>query len=220
MDCNCFWRVYGDFLFIRAFKDVAPGEEILIPYVTPTKNYLTRKIDLENKDINCNCRLCQIEKDISEEDLQKKWEIMEKCVRPISSAELKLQTHLLAIRKDLALINLFYRNRKYNLDLMHLRREAYTFYFAQGNFKKAIVELKLAHAFCTGTCLAEDAAAFSINIMSLLLKNEEDKENAKQWVGVLQKDLINAYGTVNVSFINDFNPTLATMLSAGIQFPE
>jgi len=63
VDCNCTWSVHsGDWMFVRAMKPVAEGEELTISYLAPMLPYRKRKPMFDGHDFECLCRMCVVEK--------------------------------------------------------------------------------------------------------------------------------------------------------------
>ena len=59
-DCcpNCLYFMIGDFLFVSAYRDVAEGEELTIPYCSLRSTYRNRQAILETRDFVCCCSTC------------------------------------------------------------------------------------------------------------------------------------------------------------------
>ena len=60
---NCFH--FG--IAVKAIKDIKKGEDLTISYIEP-KVLSGRKSELQNWNINCDCELCKIEKEICDKD--------------------------------------------------------------------------------------------------------------------------------------------------------
>jgi len=58
---NAEYSFLGDFMLIRANKDIPKGEEITISYVPTTGKFEHQKIALQNWNFGCECKLCQAE---------------------------------------------------------------------------------------------------------------------------------------------------------------
>lgn len=56
VDANSSWQNLGDLLFVRAYRNISEGEEILITYQAP--NGLIAQEALNMYGFNCTCRLC------------------------------------------------------------------------------------------------------------------------------------------------------------------
>jgi tetratricopeptide (TPR) repeat protein len=55
---NVEYSFLGDFMLVRANKDILKGEEIALSYVPPTGNFEQQKMALRNWNFKCECRLC------------------------------------------------------------------------------------------------------------------------------------------------------------------
>ena len=64
---NCFHFGIANFILVKAIKDIKKGEDLTISYIEP-KVLSGRKSELENWNINCECELCKIEKEICDKD--------------------------------------------------------------------------------------------------------------------------------------------------------
>ena len=62
VDANSGWHIFGDYLFLRAFRDIKQGEEVLITLVDPKHAYAVRLKKFADYGITCACRLCKLDK--------------------------------------------------------------------------------------------------------------------------------------------------------------
>ncbi|RIA92348.1 hypothetical protein C1645_765374 [Glomus cerebriforme] len=56
----------GDLLFIRSLRPISKGEELIISYTGCSSNYEIRSRYLQSVGIDCQCRLCKLDKSESE----------------------------------------------------------------------------------------------------------------------------------------------------------
>lgn len=62
-DSNCYWNVYNGVMFVRAFRDIAAGNEILISYSKLIRTTYSLKVEcLSVYDFECTCNLCLLDK--------------------------------------------------------------------------------------------------------------------------------------------------------------
>jgi len=62
VESNSRWANFGNFMIVRAFKDIPKDAEILISYFSPAKTYEERKAVCDTYDFTCKCILCTLEK--------------------------------------------------------------------------------------------------------------------------------------------------------------
>mmetsp|Transcript_103100 Transcript_103100/g.204749 ORF Transcript_103100/g.204749 Transcript_103100/m.204749 type:complete len:548 (+) Transcript_103100:92-1735(+) len=59
-DANCSWCTIGDMMFIRCQRPIAVGEELTIPYCSPTDSVEDRRNFLRSRHgFTCHCNLCE-----------------------------------------------------------------------------------------------------------------------------------------------------------------
>lgn len=59
-DCigNCVWYTISDFLFVRAYKQIDVGCELLMPYNPPSDSFEDRRKETDRMGFECSCSLC------------------------------------------------------------------------------------------------------------------------------------------------------------------
>nr|CAG8618644.1 14977_t:CDS:2 [Entrophospora candida] len=62
VDINVDWFVIGDLMFLRSCQPILKGEELVLSYCNPMSSYEERSSYLKFYDINCECRLCKLER--------------------------------------------------------------------------------------------------------------------------------------------------------------
>ena len=116
---NCFHFGFGDILIIIAINEIESNSELNLNYLNNEMLYETRqKILKEIYDFECNCELCEYEKNkmkenekkILDEYLKKLNNIIE--VNPDEENEKKVKNKLLSINEIEEMINFIEKNKK------------------------------------------------------------------------------------------------------------
>lgn len=65
---NCTWKIFGNFIMIRACRLIRKGEELQISYASPTWTYKVRQgLLIDRLGFRCDCELCVSDRSLPKE---------------------------------------------------------------------------------------------------------------------------------------------------------
>ena len=173
VDWNCFWFVIGDCMFVRTVKQVKKDEELLISYFSSAITPAQRIQSLEEKCIQCKCRLCEIDNSTDPSKLQQLSQIRYRIQDETSSEEIhQLINEMDAMRPG---------KRHLLPDLHQLYRLLASGYLLTGQNKLAVKNFK------KGIELLNRFIPFSNDIFTfcyplvLLYEDIGEKDEAAKW---------------------------------------
>ncbi|RIA81168.1 hypothetical protein C1645_837422 [Glomus cerebriforme] len=190
VDYNVSLYFLGDLLIVRSLQPISKGEELIINYITDS-NYELRANHLESVEINCQCRICKLDRSESKEIKIRRAQLLstfEKSIKPRISDNINP-----SIIKGLEEIIAGLRNlRKDHLDL-----EFDTFEFCRilsfayrynGNKKRALsIQEEVYDLHKTGYFPVKCCVMFDIAILNA---NLEQMKEAMKWFDAAVKTLV------------------------------
>ncbi|EXX72187.1 uncharacterized protein OCT59_028631 [Rhizophagus irregularis] len=183
----------GDLLFLRTNRPISKGEELIINYKDASFCYEERSSYLKSINIDCQCRICKLERSESQEIKLRMTQLLKTYDESIKPKLLKSHNVDLSLIKELEYVITELRSlRKEHSDLGFNTIElistlAYT-YRESGNNKKALSILKEAYDLYKTTHLKEiHNIILDIIIISLDL---ELIEEAKKWFDMILKIVV------------------------------
>ncbi|RGB38826.1 hypothetical protein C1646_755233 [Rhizophagus diaphanus] len=183
----------GDLLFLRTNRPISKGEELIINYRDTSFCYEERSSYLKSINIDCQCRICKLERSESQEIKLRMTQLLKTYNESIKPKLLKSHYVDPSLIKELEDIIVELRSlRKEHSDLGFNTMElsstlAYT-YHESGNNKKALSILKEAYDLYKTTRLKEiHNIILDIIIISLDLKLIEE---AKKWFDMILKIVV------------------------------
>ena len=86
VDQNIFWFFLGDLMFVRSLRPISKGEELVLSYYL-IHDYEERSRSLKSVGIDCQCRLCKLDRSESQEIKLQRANILETYKKSIRSRE-------------------------------------------------------------------------------------------------------------------------------------
>ncbi|CAG8575219.1 9439_t:CDS:1 [Ambispora leptoticha] len=143
-------RIYlGDLMFVRAQRPIKKGEELTLFYTDPVEPFEKRTKTLQKFGINCQCRLCKLERAESNKVKQLRVKIQERFNSDITPPQFEgvsldsLIAELESLIEELESL----RPKNYDLDfsLMNVKTALSIAYHKNGSFTKSITILEQLH---------------------------------------------------------------------------
>jgi tetratricopeptide (TPR) repeat protein len=214
---NCKWIPYGDVLIIRAFQLIKKGEEILIPYVSPTESYEERKKISSGHLFKCECKLCELDsKDEQDGTGKKREKILKKIKKHLeSSSPMEIRKAIAEVSKLVTLRILHPQlNCLVSTDLQTIAAKL----FIMGRFQSCLEQLKMAYDISKGTSQVTETVMIAVNIIGCSLALGQVK-SVKVWVQKVKEDLMVAYGAIEAMKVIG-SRTIVELSAIGIDFFE
>jgi tetratricopeptide (TPR) repeat protein len=214
---NCKWIPYGDVLIIRAFQLIKKGEEILIPYVSPTASFEERKKISSGHLFKCECKLCELDsKDEQDGTGNKREKILKKIKKHLeSSSPLEMRKAVAEVSKLVTLRKLHPQlNCLVSTDLQKIAAKL----FIMGRFQLCLEQLKMAYDISKGTSQVTETVMIAVNIIGCSLALGQVK-SVKVWVQKVKEDLMVAYGSIEAMKVIG-SRTVVELSAIGIDFFE
>jgi len=212
LDGNVKWHMHGDFLTVIAIKDIEPGEELRMSYVSPAEPWDSRQKLLSSYELRCECSLCTFQRRETPgskeavESVVRKYEDLLGAPGSMVSTE---TSELEAIVREMEEIH------PDHLHLCPFILEPYKLlarrYFRAGNYEKSIQLLEKGRGLILGTDFTSMLLTFTTNIISAHLKNK-DKRKAIEWVETMRNDVRISYGSPVEEVLQVIAPDLIAKL--------
>lgn len=201
VDANSLWTLNGNFLFVRAFNDIAKGDEISISYLSPFHSVLQKNLD--KYGFICDCRLCKRDRLDSPKiqsyrsDLQSKLaKGLEQKVKDqayfnfIEEQEVSKLLRLLdKSREDAPELNIFFLSDIKTLALIYFENELYS--------SSASTLANVYNVSKSVASLWDFTLTIVINIIASYLMSGGDKHQALPWFEILKRYAILYCGSLN-----------------------
>lgn len=206
---NSTWKIFSDFLFIRTFRQVKKGEEVLVSYVSPAFPFRARTEVLTKRlGFVCECSLCELDRSLAQSTHQEK----DKLKLLVQNQEVRfanLEQSGESSRKDVEtsvilleqivnkLEKLHPKHGMYNASLLDPLQKLGLKYFGMGEFQKMAKVMERAVSLMKSCMLPHGVADCCLWIIGGYMQMGNFKV-AKKWGKVLRDNLILAYGDVQV----------------------
>lgn len=200
VDANSSWFNIGDFIFVRAARNISEGEEIVITYQAPNA-LLAHKELYDLYEFKCSCRLCERDR-VDDETVRDDRATIFSQLQDVMG-KFKVPSKLIMQKEDeiaiLRLLKLFEQTRKdapeLNCCLFNdllifgiFRIERHEFVKAANTFENLYEIIKNIPAF---TFTAVDACVHIVVAYATVGKISK----AKAWIRILKKQMRITYGT-------------------------
>ncbi|GBC20464.1 uncharacterized protein OCT59_023514 [Rhizophagus irregularis] len=193
IDENTYSFHLGDLLFVRTNRPISKGEELVINYRDATFSYEERLSYLEYINVDCQCRMCKLERSESQEIKLRMAQLLKAYHESIYPKVSKSHSVELSHIKELENIIAELRNlRKEHPDLgfntIKLSKTLAFAYLEIGNNKKALSILKEAYDLYKSVRVSE----IRIIIFDIIMINSKLKlfEEAKKWFDIILKIVV------------------------------
>lgn len=192
-ESNALWMLCGDFLFIRALRDIKEGEEILISYTPIHNTFGHRWNTLATYGFECKCSLCRQDQAESKTVKTNRKKILRRFRElerePIKEEQVSL---LKSIIKKLEALR-----QGPNLHLVAPKLLLANYYFSIKDTRNGIELMTELHELVRYTPQAHMAAGMAASIVNGLIERR-DRTRAQDWIEILKSDLKLAYGSVEL----------------------
>ncbi|CAL8144137.1 unnamed protein product [Orchesella dallaii] len=206
---NCTWKIFGDYIFVRTFKPVKKGEELVHSYVSPAYPYRARFGTLtERLGFVCPCILCdldrQLPKSIHDEKEKLKQLVLNQEVdfssleQNVDSSEYakKFQASTMILEQIiLKLEKIQPKHGKYNASLLDPLQKLGLKYFSVGDFEKAARIMERVCSLMNACMLPHGVVDCSMWIVGSYMQLGNAKQ-AKKWAKILVENVMLAYGDI------------------------
>ena len=193
MDCNCKWNIYGDFIFIRAFKPISKGEELLISYVSPDMEYGKRVKTFQDLGFKCDCSLCELDQADSEKVQSYRKELLQLFEAEKSKTGSERRPEILSkIIQELT--NLRPADPKLNVYLIKPLTKLAEWNFELDKYEKAAKLFERAYDLVKGTVFCINAVQFILLNLIASYIQQGDHDKAHEWAAQLKKETKIVYG--------------------------
>ena len=180
-------------MLIRAFKPIAKGEELLISYVSPDMEYSKRVKVFEDRGFKCDCSLCELDAEDSEEIQQTRKSYLEmvdtEIERPSSERSLEVLNSL--VQKLEALRP---KDPRANVYLIKPLTKLAEEYFEMDKYAKAAKLFEKAYDLVKGTVFCTNAVQFILLNLIASYVQQGEHDRAHEWAAQLRKDTKLVYG--------------------------
>jgi len=214
-DClgaNARWTVFKNFMFVRAFKPIAKGEEVLISYVDPNESSAFRRNFFLKHEFQCSCALCCLERSDGQ-CVRRRRDILLEDFRESQAAEdggnfeiiQTTLTELESLRPGLPESNVFLIQPLICAGFSHYEKSRYE--DAQSYFTRVfdlcsqLGQLSLLCVSC------------SFTIATCLLRRGKNAE-ASHWVEISKAWMKKTYGTTENGLIQILRPSFFNEMNA------
>lgn len=209
---NSTWKIFSDFLFIRTFRPVKKGEELLVSYVSPAFPFKARTEVLTKRlGFVCSCLLCELDRTISQDAQDEKdrlkllvqnQEVKFAQLDPSKGTEAeyakKVQASVLLLEQIISKLEKIQpKHGMYNASLLDPLQKLGLKYFGMGEFQKMTKIMERACGLMKCCMLPHGIADCSMWIVAAYMQLGNFKL-ARKWGKVLRDNLILAYGDVHV----------------------
>jgi tetratricopeptide (TPR) repeat protein len=196
IDTNVIQSFLGDLMFLRSSRPILKGEELTLTYCDPMKTFEDRTKHLNPYDINCQCRLCKLDRsDKQKTKLQRASiiETFEEFIRPRVFAASAYNKDPSLIKELTEMIAELSDMRKEHPELefqaFRLKTALALVYAKNEKPRQSISVLKEVYDFLKTTKmpLITNDVAFQISLRYCELRQIEE---AKKWFDITLKDSV------------------------------
>ncbi|GBB90643.1 hypothetical protein RclHR1_17670002 [Rhizophagus clarus] len=190
VDKNVSLFLLGDLMFVRSLRPILKGEELLISYRSADSSYEIRSRYLNSIDIDCKCRLCELEKSEAPETTYRKTQLIntfEKLIKPkiLNNDDPSLIKRIEKIISELR--NLRKEHPDLEFDTLELNKILSFVYHKNGNPKAALSILKEVYNLYKNVHL-QIINYIILDILSLCIELKQ-MEEAREWFDIVLKRL-------------------------------
>ncbi|GBC52591.2 hypothetical protein GLOIN_2v1781397 [Rhizophagus irregularis DAOM 181602=DAOM 197198] len=189
IDENGTQYILGDLMFIRSLRPILQGEELLVNYRSGESNNEIRLMLLKSMGIDCQCRLCKLDKSETPETTHKRAQLLntvEKLLKLVTNEPEPEPSLIKKLEKTIfELHNLRKEHPELEFDTLEPNRIISLAYRKNGNLRKALSILKGVYNSYKNVYL-KNINWIVLDIVSLCTDLKQ-MEEARKWVDILLK---------------------------------
>ncbi|CAB4385578.1 unnamed protein product [Rhizophagus irregularis] len=189
VDDNVTQYFLGDLMFIRSLRPILQGEELLLNYRRGAYDYENRSMFLKSVGIDCQCRVCKLDKSETPETAHKRAQLLntvEKLLELVADEPEPDPSLIKKLEKTIfELHNLRKEHPELEFDTLEPSRSLSIAYRKNGNLRKAISILEEVYNSYKNVYLG--IINWIVLDIVLYCVNLEQMEKARKWVDILLK---------------------------------